>query len=67
MADGILPGGGGVSGPPVQQWSEDRRVEWEERAAILEYDEGLTRNRAEWLAYNQVRGTDKSTPRPSSS
>jgi hypothetical protein len=34
--------------PLRSTWTEDdRRIEWEERAAILEYDHGLTREKAE--------------------
>ena len=39
----------------LSTWSQDDRMAWEERAAILEYDEGLPRDRAEELAYWQIR------------
>ena len=39
----------------LSSWSQDERMEWEERAAILEYDEGLPRDKAEEVAYWQIR------------
>jgi hypothetical protein len=36
-------------------WSEKRRHEAEARAAILEYDAGLSRSEAEYRAYAEVR------------
>lgn len=39
----------------VAQWPQDFRDEWEERAAILEYDAGETRPVAERRAYEIVR------------
>ena len=39
----------------LSNWTPDERMEWEERAAILEYDEGLPRDKAEELAYWQIR------------
>jgi hypothetical protein len=30
------------------------RDQYEERAAVLEYDQGNSRRRAEWLAHNEV-------------
>jgi hypothetical protein len=39
----------------VAGWSEKRRHEAEERAAILEYDAGLNRIEAEHRAYAEVR------------
>ena len=39
----------------VKQWPHDKRMEWEERAAIMEYDGGLSRERAEKLAYARLK------------
>ncbi len=36
------------------EWSEER-LQWEERAAILEFDAGLTRDQAEAVATDQTR------------
>ena len=37
------------------RWSEDWRVHWEERAAIMEYDAGMSRDDAERAAFIEVR------------
>jgi len=39
----------------VAKWDEDRKVEWEERAAIIEFDGGEPRDKAERAAYYQMR------------
>lgn len=55
-----------LSGPPestsdetfsmkVYTWPEELREQWEERAAIMEYDGGLTRKEAEFLAYERIK------------
>lgn len=41
------------------QWPADLVSEWEERAAILEYDAGLPREEAERKAWEMVRGKRK--------
>lgn len=41
--------------PPVQDWPEDKRVAWEERAAIKQYDGKTSRVNAEWEAYYELR------------
>jgi hypothetical protein len=38
----------------IRNWSEDMLVEWEERAAILEYDGGSHRMVAEQKAYEEL-------------
>lgn len=38
----------------IASWPEDKRDAYEERAAILEYDAGFSRDEAEWLAYQDV-------------
>ncbi len=48
----------------VKQWPYDKRMEWEERAAIMEYDGGLSRERAEKLAYARLMGDTKVFERP---
>jgi hypothetical protein len=40
----------------VEQWGDDLRYEFEERAAIIEYDGGTSRWVAEREAYEQTRG-----------
>ena len=37
----------------VDGWSEERRMDWEERAAVLEYERGNSRQDSELLAYWQ--------------
>jgi hypothetical protein len=37
----------------VAKWSEERQVDWSERAAILEYERGNSRQDSELLAYWQ--------------
>lgn len=44
---------GGIPGPVIER---DWRVEFEERAAILEYDQGLSRADAEALAHVLIYG-----------
>jgi hypothetical protein len=39
----------------VRTWPVHRRIEWEERAAIMQYDGGLSRERAEKLAYARIK------------
>lgn len=41
----------------------DRREAFEERAAVMEFDGGLTRAEAEWRAYLEVTGGRKRHPR----
>ena len=41
--------------PPVHSWPTDVRVEYEERAALKQYDGGMTRENAEWEAYYETR------------
>ena len=36
------------------RWSEPWRVHWEERAAIMEFDGGMTRENAELHAFAEV-------------
>jgi hypothetical protein len=48
----------------VKQWPHDKRMEWEERAAIMEFDGGLSRERAEKLAYARLMGNTKVFERP---
>jgi len=38
----------------VGSWPEELRGEWDERAAIMELDGNLTRNEAEYLAFEDV-------------
>lgn len=38
----------------VREWTVQRRIEWEERSAIMEYDGGLLRANAEKLAYYRM-------------
>jgi hypothetical protein len=40
----------------IASWPEDKRDAYEERAAILEYDAGFSRDEAEWLAYFYNKG-----------
>jgi hypothetical protein len=40
----------------VSTWSSDRRLEWEERSAIREYDGEIPRQEAEGLAYHDLVG-----------
>jgi hypothetical protein len=40
----------------VEDLDPDWRIAWEERAAILEYDGGLPRERAEALALTEIIG-----------
>jgi hypothetical protein len=35
----------------VAKWDEERQVDWSERAAILEYERGNSRQESELLAY----------------
>jgi hypothetical protein len=39
----------------VEQMDEDERMDWEERAAIMEYDGGMDREAAERAAYFDVK------------
>lgn len=39
----------------VDQMDEDERMDWEERAAIMEYDGGMDREAAERAAYFDVK------------
>lgn len=39
----------------LETWSADERDEWEERAAIMEYDGGLSRKEAEIAAFFSCR------------
>jgi hypothetical protein len=39
----------------VKQWPHDKRITFEERAAIQEFDGGLSRERAEKLAYARLK------------
>lgn len=39
----------------VAKWPEEKRVEFEERAAIREYDGGVDRKDAERFAYFEVK------------
>jgi hypothetical protein len=43
-------------GVSVEELPGDWRVEWEERAAVLEYDGGFSRERAEALALAEIVG-----------
>lgn len=45
-----------MTGPPVSHWPERMRDDYEERAAIREFDGGESRRRAEWAAYHEVAG-----------
>lgn len=43
--------------PPYKEMLPEDLVElWEERAAIMEYEGGLTREEAEWQAFLCVQG-----------
>jgi hypothetical protein len=37
----------------IAKWDEERQVDWSERAAILEYERGNSRQDAELLAFWQ--------------
>lgn len=39
----------------VDGWPEDLRFNWEETAAILEYDQGMPRAEAEAFAFDHIR------------
>jgi hypothetical protein len=39
----------------VKNWPYDKRITFEERAAIMEFDGGLSRERAEKLAYARLK------------
>lgn len=39
----------------IEQWSEDDRADFEERAGIIEFCGGHTRSKAEFLAYQSVK------------
>lgn len=43
----------------VARWPENLRDDWEERSAILEYDEGLPRPIAERRAYQIIRDANE--------
>jgi hypothetical protein len=38
----------------IERWPSERQDEWQERAAIMEYDAGLPRARAEFEAYRSM-------------
>lgn len=38
----------------IDGWSEDWQVAWNERAAIIEYDGGVERDKAERLAFVDI-------------
>lgn len=38
----------------VESWPEEVRIDWEERAAIREYDGGMKRSEAEFEAYKDM-------------
>jgi hypothetical protein len=38
----------------LKAWTQDARDLWEERAAIIEYDGGETRDNAEWMALQDI-------------
>lgn len=38
----------------VERWPEAWQVEWHERAAIMEFDGGLERPKAEFYAYREI-------------
>lgn len=42
----------------VSQWPDDLRAEWEERAAIIEFDGGLARAAAERQAFDMLAPID---------
>jgi hypothetical protein len=39
----------------VSRWDEDRRIEWSERAAMIEYGDHVARDVAERRAYFEMR------------
>lgn len=39
----------------VLRWDEDRRIEWSERAAMIEYGDHVSRDVAERRAYYELR------------
>ena len=39
----------------VEKWSDDDRMDWAEMAAVLEYDQGNPRDRAEQLAFWRLK------------
>lgn len=43
----------------IAEWSEEDREDWEERAAIIEYYDGLPREAAERAAFLQLRKARK--------
>jgi hypothetical protein len=43
----------------IKDWSEDQLYEWEERAAIIEFDGGSPRLFAEQEAYRQITQPDQ--------
>ena len=57
MTDGFLPKIDINAGLPaaLAKWDEDWRMAWAERAAILEYDAVMPREKAEMKAYWQTR------------
>ena len=53
--------------PPDESLSDlpaDRHFEWDERAAIMEYEGGIPRERAEYLALLDVLARMRGEPRP---
>ncbi len=48
----------------MKRWTELLRDEWEERAAIIEYDGGETRDAAEWQAFVQINGRVSAASEP---
>jgi hypothetical protein len=38
----------------IERWPAERQDEWQERAAIKEYDAGLPRARAEFEAFREI-------------
>jgi hypothetical protein len=59
------PGLDGLAAPArelrVADLDPDWRIEWEERAAILEYDGGIPRKRAEAVALTEILGKMKAS------
>lgn len=39
----------------ILRWPRDRQMEWHERAAIKEYDAGMSRAKAEYEAWREIK------------
>ena len=50
--------------PVVETWPPDTRDLWEERAAVLEFDWGMSRDEAELEAFNRITAGSSPEPAP---